>query len=65
MDFASMKGKVEEHKYSSIKEFEVDFNLIVSNCMAYNSKDTKYYRAAIKLRDTVRFIGPFFYVSVV
>lgn len=32
-------------------QFEDDFNLIIDNCMKYNSKDTYFYRAAVRLRD--------------
>ena len=53
MDFLTMKNKVQGHEYRTIDEFEADFDLIVKNCMLYNSKDTVFYRAAIKLRDTV------------
>ena len=35
-------------------DFEADFNLVVSNCMMYNSKDTSFYRTAVKMRDQVR-----------
>ena len=35
-------------------DFEADFNLVVSNCMVYNSKDTSFYRTAVKMRDQVR-----------
>ena len=35
-------------------DFETDFNLVVSNCMMYNSKDTSFYRTAVKMRDQVR-----------
>ncbi|ESO96230.1 hypothetical protein LOTGIDRAFT_174941 [Lottia gigantea] len=51
MDFETMMKKVNDHIYKSIDDFEADFNLIVANCMKYNSKDTVFYRAAIKLRD--------------
>ncbi|XP_071806025.1 peregrin-like isoform X3 [Asterias amurensis] len=52
MDFLTMKNKVQGHEYRTIDEFEADFDLIIKNCMLYNSKDTVFYRAAIKLRDT-------------
>ena len=35
-------------------DFEAEFNLVVSNCMMYNSKDTSFYRTAVKMRDQVR-----------
>ncbi|XP_043932469.1 bromodomain and PHD finger-containing protein 3 isoform X2 [Protopterus annectens] len=51
MDFSTMRNKLESHLYSNLDEFEDDFNLIVSNCMKYNTKDTIFHRAALRLRD--------------
>lgn len=51
MDFSTMRKRVEAQGYRNLDEFEDDFNLIVSNCMKYNSKDTIFYRAALRLRD--------------
>lgn len=46
-----MRRKLESHLYHTLEEFEEDFNLIVSNCMKYNAKDTIFHRAAVRLRD--------------
>ncbi|XP_078484381.1 peregrin-like [Ciona intestinalis] len=51
MDFTKMGGKVEGHQYKSMDEFEEDFNLVIRNCMLYNTRDTVYYRLAVKMRD--------------
>ncbi|XP_048353070.1 bromodomain and PHD finger-containing protein 3 isoform X5 [Sphaerodactylus townsendi] len=51
MDFSTMRQKLESHQYGTLDEFEEDFNLIVTNCMRYNSKDTIFHRAAVRLRD--------------
>ncbi|XP_053103403.1 bromodomain and PHD finger-containing protein 3 isoform X6 [Hemicordylus capensis] len=51
MDFSTMRQKLESHQYQTLDEFEEDFNLIVTNCMRYNSKDTIFHRAAVRLRD--------------
>lgn len=51
MDFSTMEQKLKAQEYRTLDDFEADFNLIVRNCMAYNSRDTMYYRAAVKLRD--------------
>ncbi|KAH0618774.1 hypothetical protein JD844_018238 [Phrynosoma platyrhinos] len=51
MDFSTMRRKLESHLYRTLDEFEEDFNLILTNCMRYNSKDTVFHRAAIRLRD--------------
>lgn len=46
-----MRQKLESHLYRTLEEFEEDFNLIVTNCMKYNAKDTIFHRAAVRLRD--------------
>ncbi|KAL5015436.1 hypothetical protein ScPMuIL_009706 [Solemya velum] len=51
MDFSTMRKKVDGHCYQSLNAFERDFELMVTNCMKYNAKDTVFYRAAVKLRD--------------
>lgn len=51
MDFSSMRQRIDSQSYSNLDQFEKDFNLIVDNCMKYNSKDTYFYRAAVRLRD--------------
>ncbi|XP_074167230.1 bromodomain and PHD finger-containing protein 3 isoform X6 [Sminthopsis crassicaudata] len=51
MDFSTMRLKLEAHLYHTLEEFEEDFNLIVTNCMKYNAKDTIFHRAAVRLRD--------------
>ncbi|XP_074861111.1 peregrin isoform X5 [Carettochelys insculpta] len=51
MDFYTMKQNLEAYRYLNLDDFEEDFNLIVSNCLKYNAKDTIFYRAAIRLRE--------------
>ncbi|KAK9970984.1 hypothetical protein ABG768_026883 [Culter alburnus] len=51
MDFSTIKSKLEAHKYRSVADLEADFNLMISNCLLYNAKDTVFYQAAIRLRD--------------
>ncbi|XP_041859482.1 bromodomain and PHD finger-containing protein 3 [Melanotaenia boesemani] len=51
MDFSAMRSKLENHTYRSVAELEADFNLMVSNCLLYNAKDTVFHRAALRLRD--------------
>ncbi|XP_033485387.1 bromodomain and PHD finger-containing protein 3 isoform X2 [Epinephelus lanceolatus] len=51
MDFSTMRSKLESHAYSSVADLEADFNLMVSNCLLYNSKDTVFHRVALRLRD--------------
>ncbi|KAL7370455.1 hypothetical protein ABVT39_001048 [Epinephelus coioides] len=51
MDFSTMRQRIDAQAYNNFEQFESDFNLIVDNCMKYNSKDTYFYRAAVRLRD--------------
>lgn len=52
MDFSTMRKKIEAHEYSSVGEFSADFQLIYENCLTYNARETVYYRAAVRLRDS-------------
>ncbi|KAL4624912.1 bromodomain-containing protein 1-like isoform X2 [Arapaima gigas] len=51
MDFSTMRKRINAQGYRDLDEFEADFDLIVTNCMKYNAKDTIFYRAAVRLRD--------------
>ncbi|CAL8369030.1 unnamed protein product [Lota lota] len=51
MDFSCMRSKMEAHAYRCLADLEADFNLMVSNCLLYNAKDTVFHRAALRLRD--------------
>ncbi|XP_076028222.1 bromodomain-containing protein 1-like isoform X2 [Genypterus blacodes] len=51
MDFSTMRKRIDAHCYRTLEEFEVDFNLIISNCLKYNSKDTFFYKAALRMQD--------------
>uniref|UniRef100_A0A3B5M607 Bromodomain containing 1a n=1 Tax=Xiphophorus couchianus TaxID=32473 RepID=A0A3B5M607_9TELE len=51
MDFSTIRQRIDAQAYTNLDQFEADFNLIVNNCMKYNSKDTYFYRAAVRLRD--------------
>ncbi|KAG8253945.1 Bromodomain and PHD finger-containing protein 1 [Homalodisca vitripennis] len=51
MDLSTMRQKVDDFEYSCLEEFQADFHLMIDNCLAYNSKDTVFYRAALKMRD--------------
>lgn len=46
-----MRSKLEGHAYHSVADLEADFNLMVSNCLIYNAKDTVFHRTALRLRD--------------
>ncbi|XP_068125544.1 bromodomain and PHD finger-containing protein 3 [Hyperolius riggenbachi] len=49
MDFSTMRHKLECHQYSSFPAFEDDFHLIISNCLRYNSQETVFHQAALRL----------------
>uniref|UniRef100_A0A1A8D4A7 Bromodomain containing 1 n=1 Tax=Nothobranchius kadleci TaxID=1051664 RepID=A0A1A8D4A7_NOTKA len=51
MDFSTMRKRIDDHCYRSVDEFEADFNLIISNCMTYNAKETFFYKAAQRMQD--------------
>nr|CAD7594410.1 unnamed protein product [Timema genevievae] len=51
MDLSTMRIKLENNKYTKLAEFEDDFNLMINNCLTYNSKDTVFYKSAIRMRD--------------
>uniref|UniRef100_A0A7N6AR51 Bromodomain and PHD finger containing, 3a n=1 Tax=Anabas testudineus TaxID=64144 RepID=A0A7N6AR51_ANATE len=51
MDFSTMRTKLEGHAYCSIADLEKDFDLIISNCLKYNSKDTMFHKAALQLQE--------------
>lgn len=53
MDLQTMEIKIKQFEYDSFETFESDFNLMISNCLAYNSKETIFYKAGIKMRDQV------------
>ncbi|XP_056590834.1 bromodomain and PHD finger-containing protein 3 [Triplophysa dalaica] len=51
MDFSKMHDRLEAHKYISVADLESDFNLMISNCLRYNSNDTVFHKAAMQLRE--------------
>ncbi|CAG9862101.1 unnamed protein product [Phyllotreta striolata] len=51
MDLSTMRKKLDAGQYLDLTAMEKDFNLMIANCLAYNNKDTVFYRAAIKMRD--------------
>ncbi|XP_031626751.1 bromodomain-containing protein 1 [Contarinia nasturtii] len=57
MDLSTMRSKLRDGKYDTLDDMENDFNLMIQNCLAYNNKDTIFYRAGIRMRDQC---GPVF-----
>jgi len=50
MDLATMRTKAGRGAYPSLEALELDFALMVSNCLTYNMADTKFYRAAARMQ---------------
>ncbi|XP_018323470.1 peregrin [Agrilus planipennis] len=51
MDLSTMRNKLDSGQYQDLTSMEKDFDLMIANCLAYNNRDTVFYRAAIKMRD--------------
>ncbi|KAK5638390.1 hypothetical protein RI129_012685 [Pyrocoelia pectoralis] len=51
MDLSTMRVKLDVGNYPDLTAMEKDFDLMIANCLAYNNRDTVFYRAAIKMRD--------------
>lgn len=51
MDLSTMRAKVKSGAYTTFDKMEADFDLMIKNCLAYNEKDTIFYRAGIKMRE--------------
>lgn len=44
MDLSTMREKLDSGIYTTLEEMEADFRLMISNCLAYNNKDTVFYK---------------------
>ncbi|KAM9376803.1 bromodomain-containing protein 1-like isoform 1-T1 [Pholidichthys leucotaenia] len=51
MDFSTMRKRIDAHHYRSLEDFEADFDLIISNCMTYNAKETFFYKEGQRMLD--------------
>ncbi|XP_017149442.2 peregrin [Drosophila miranda] len=51
MDLGTMRTRLKDCQYTTLEQLETDFDLMIQNCLAYNNKDTVFYRAGIRLRD--------------
>ncbi|KAI8119161.1 hypothetical protein FF38_02406 [Lucilia cuprina] len=49
MDLGTMRAKLKT--YTHLDQLQTDFDLMIQNCLAYNNKDTVFYRAGIRMRD--------------
>ncbi|CEF68420.1 Bromodomain and Protein of unknown function DUF3512 family-containing protein [Strongyloides ratti] len=55
MDFLTIRGKIEDGLYKTVRDMENDVNLISENAMIYNAPTTIYYFAAIKLQGIAKY----------
>lgn len=53
MDLQTMTEKINNFEYDSIEALEVDFNLMISNCLAYNAKHTIFYKSGLRMKEQV------------
>ncbi|GAB0089576.1 Bromodomain [Sergentomyia squamirostris] len=51
MDLSTMAKKLKNASYDGLDDLEADFDLMIRNCLAYNNKDTIFYRAGARMRD--------------
>ncbi|ENN81480.1 hypothetical protein YQE_02172, partial [Dendroctonus ponderosae] len=51
MDLSTMRQKLNKGLYQDLASLEKDFDLMIANCLAYNNRDTVFYKAGIKMRD--------------
>lgn len=54
MDLSTIQTKVSDFQYADLNSFQEDIHLMIRNCMTYNSKDTPFYKVALKMSDQVR-----------
>lgn len=51
MDLGTMRAKLRNGNYHTLDDMENDFSLMISNCLAYNTKHTFFYRVGNLMRD--------------
>lgn len=51
MDLSTIRLKLMSGIYFSLDAMQADFDLMIRNCLAYNNKDTIFYRAGVRMRD--------------
>ncbi|KAL2265831.1 hypothetical protein VTJ83DRAFT_6931 [Remersonia thermophila] len=54
MDLGTMEKKLNAGEYTSLKEFDKDFDLIIKNCKLFNGEDHVVYHQALRLQDLYR-----------
>lgn len=51
MDLGTMREKVRLGLYESLDDLEVDFSLMIRNCLLYNDKETIFFRVGLKMKE--------------
>lgn len=51
IDLGTMRDKIGTGLYESIDDLEVDFSLMIRNCLLYNEKETIFYRVGLKMKE--------------
>ncbi|KAL2017226.1 hypothetical protein VTK56DRAFT_2385 [Thermocarpiscus australiensis] len=54
MDLQTMANKMDAGEYTTAKEFEKDFDLIIKNCRTFNGEDHVVYKQALALQGLFR-----------
>lgn len=44
MDISAMRKKLDTGRYEDLSDMEKDFELMINNCLAYNDRDTIFYK---------------------
>lgn len=56
MDFSTLVKNIDDHKYSTMKQFEEDLRLIFSNCYTFNDSESVYVKSAKELESYVEIL---------
>ncbi|KAG5667684.1 hypothetical protein PVAND_015656 [Polypedilum vanderplanki] len=51
IDLGTMREKLKSGAYNNLDDLEVDFNLMIKNCLLYNNKDTIFYKMGLKMKE--------------
>lgn len=52
IDLGTMRQKLKQGCYNSLENLEDDFELMIRNCLTYNNKETIFYRAGMRMKDS-------------
>ncbi|XP_021954896.1 bromodomain-containing protein 1 isoform X2 [Folsomia candida] len=52
MDLSTMRQRAQQLHYDSLNEMKKDFQLMINNCLLYNSKETIFHRTGLRLQES-------------